>query len=33
MLRSAEPGEDWRWCTVDRLYYVPGPGGYEVFEG
>ena len=32
MMRSAEPGEDWRWCFTDELIYVPGPGGYEVAE-
>ena len=20
LMRSAEPGEDWRWCHVDRTY-------------
>jgi hypothetical protein len=32
MMRSAEPGEDWRWCFTDALIYVPGPAGYEVAE-
>ena len=30
MIRSAEPGEDWRWCYPDDLFYIPGPDGYEV---
>jgi hypothetical protein len=33
MLRSAEPDEDWRWCVTDARFFVPGPGGYEVYEG
>ena len=33
MMRSAEPGEDWWWCFVDELPYVPGPDGYVVYEG
>ena len=33
MLRSAEPGEDWRWCYKDELFFIPGPDGYEVAEG
>jgi uncharacterized UBP type Zn finger protein len=32
MIRSAEPGEDWWWCFVDDLAYVPGPDGYVVFQ-
>ena len=32
MMRSAEPGEDWRWCFPDELFFVPGPAGYEVAE-
>lgn len=32
MMRSAQPGEDWRWCFPDELFFVPGPDGYEVFE-
>jgi hypothetical protein len=32
MIRSAEPGEDWRWCYPDELFFVPGPHGYEVAE-
>lgn len=30
MMRTAEPDEDWLWCFVDSLGYVPGPSGYEV---
>ncbi len=34
MIRSAQPGEDWRWCYPDEYFYVPAPGGgYEVAEG
>ena len=29
MIRSAQPGEDWRWCYPDDRLYVPGPTGYE----
>ena len=25
MIRSAEPGEDWRWCYVDDRLYSPVP--------
>ena len=32
MIRSAEPDEDWLWCYVDDLLYLPGPDGYEVEE-
>lgn len=32
MMRSAQPGEDWRWCFADELFFVPGPDGYEVAE-
>jgi Zn-finger in ubiquitin-hydrolases and other protein len=32
MMRSAQPGEDWRWCFVDEFVYIPSPGGYEVAE-
>ena len=33
MMRSAQPGEDWRWCFADELYFIPdGNGGYEVAE-
>ena len=32
MIRSAEPGEDWRWCYPDELLFIPGPAGYEVAE-
>lgn len=32
MIRSAQPGDDWRWCFVDERLYVPGPNGYEVVE-
>jgi len=33
MIRTAEADEDWRWCYVDDLLYLPGPNGYEVDEG
>jgi hypothetical protein len=33
MIRSAQPGDDWRWCYPDELFYLPGPTGYEVAEG
>ncbi len=29
MIRSAQPGEDWRWCYQDDRLYLPGPTGYE----
>ena len=32
MIRSAEPGEDWRWCYPDDRLYLPGPAGYETAE-
>ena len=32
MIRSAEPEEDWRWCYMDDLLYLPGPGGYQTAE-
>ena len=33
MMRSAQPGEDWRFCYPDDLFYVPlGDGTYEVAE-
>jgi len=32
MMRSAQPGEDWRWCFLDELFFVPGEDGYEVAE-
>lgn len=33
MMRSAQPGEDWRWCFPDELIYIPdGAGGYEIAE-
>lgn len=33
MMRSAQPGEDWRWCFPDELIYIPdGSGGYEIAE-
>jgi len=32
MIRSAEPGEDWRWCYPDDRLYAPGPAGYESAE-
>jgi hypothetical protein len=22
LLRSAEPGEDWSWCTVDEIVFI-----------
>jgi uncharacterized UBP type Zn finger protein len=25
VVRSFEPGEDWGWCYVDRLYLEPAP--------
>jgi len=25
VVRSLEPGEDWLWCYVDRLYLEPAP--------
>jgi hypothetical protein len=25
VVRSFEPGEDWGWCYVDRLYFEPAP--------
>jgi uncharacterized UBP type Zn finger protein len=30
--RSAEPGEDWAWCYVDEVPFLPGPGGWELAE-
>lgn len=30
MMRTAESYEDWLWCFVDDLPYVPGPTGYVV---
>jgi len=33
MMRSGQPGEDWRWCFPDELFFVPVPGGgYEIAE-
>ncbi|MBI2763373.1 MAG: UBP-type zinc finger domain-containing protein [Chloroflexi bacterium] len=32
MIRSAQPGEDWRWCYRDDLLFIPGAEGYEVAE-
>ena len=32
MLRTAEPGEDWRWCFLDDRVYFPGPAGYVTAE-
>jgi hypothetical protein len=33
MMRSAQPREDWRWCFIDELIYIPdGSGGYEIAE-
>ena len=33
MIRSAEPGEDWRWCYPDdRLYMDDGAEGDGVRE-
>ena len=29
MIRTAEPGEDWRWCYADDRLYLPGPSGYD----
>ncbi|MAL18462.1 MAG: hypothetical protein CL670_03310 [Balneola sp.] len=23
IIRSIEPGEDWRWCYIDELYFRP----------
>jgi uncharacterized UBP type Zn finger protein len=25
LIRSAEPGEDWVWCYVDKLTFLLGP--------
>ena len=25
LIRSFEPGEDWGWCYVDRLFLEPAP--------
>jgi hypothetical protein len=30
MIRSAEPGEDWRWCYPDDRIYVPAPADHGV---
>ena len=33
MIRSAQPGEDWRYCYPHDYFYVPvGNGAYEVAE-
>ena len=32
MIRSAQPGEDWRWCYPDDRIYFPGPNGYELAQ-
>jgi CPA2 family monovalent cation:H+ antiporter-2 len=32
MMRSAEPGEPWRWCYEDELLFIPGAHGFEVAE-
>ena len=32
MMRTAQPGESWRWCFPDELFFVPGPEGWEVVE-
>jgi len=33
MMRSGQPGEDWRWCYPDELFFIPdGSGGWEVAE-
>jgi uncharacterized UBP type Zn finger protein len=32
MMRTAEPDEDWLWCFVDDLPYVPSPTGYVVAD-
>ena len=31
-MRSAQPGEDWRWCYLDDRLYLLGPTGYEGAE-
>jgi hypothetical protein len=28
MIRTAESSEDWLWCFVDDLAYIPSPTGY-----
>ena len=33
MIRSAEPGEEWRWCYVDDRLYSLGMAGDESAEG
>lgn len=30
--RSAQPGEEWAWCYVDEVPFVPGPDGWELAE-
>jgi ubiquitin-hydrolase Zn-finger-containing protein len=30
--RSAEPGEEWAWCYVDEVPFVPGPSGWQEIE-
>ena len=30
--RSAEPGEDWAWCYVDEVPFLPGPDGWELAD-
>ena len=33
MIRSGQPGEDWRWCYPDELIFIPAAeGGYEIAE-
>jgi len=32
MIRTAQPDEDWLWCYLDDILYVPGPDGYEAAE-
>ena len=32
MIRSAEPGEDWRWCYPDDRLYMAGTAGDEAAE-
>ena len=32
IVKSLEPGEDWRWCYVDDRLYAPGFPGYPTAE-